>query len=70
MDYKQMGREYESTPEYPFPTPSTGAKTTIAVDNQSDEEIQPIAMTVLNEYVSVKYKYPDGTIEEFTYAIQ
>ena len=70
MDYKQMGREYESTPEYPFPTPSTGIKTLIAVDYQSDEEIRPIAMTILNEYVIIKYEYPDGAIEEFTYTIQ
>lgn len=70
MDYLQMGHEYESTPAYPFPMPEPGVKTTVNVDNQSDEEIRPIAMTILNEYVVVKYEYSDGTIKEFTYAIQ
>ena len=70
MDYLQMGHEYESTPAYPFPMPEPGVKTTVNVDNQSDEEIRPIAMTILNEYVVIKYEYSDGTIKEFTYAIQ
>lgn len=70
MDYLQIGHEYESTPAYPFQMPEPGAKTTVHVDNQSDEEIRPIAMTILNEYVVVKYEYSDGTIKKFTYAIQ